>query len=52
MDKCELVIAGSGEYGVPRATRISDKDDSKNQRFLIHIVPVIGDIHLNPKLSK
>lgn len=46
MDKCELVIAGSGEGGVPRAQRISANDDSRNQRFLIHIVPVIGDIHL------
>lgn len=46
MEKCELVIAGSGEKGVPRATRINDTDDSRNQRFLIHIVPVIGDIHL------
>ncbi len=41
MDKCELVICGSGEEGVPR-----DKIDKNNQRFLIHIVPVIGDIHL------
>ena len=49
MDKCELVIAGSGEHGVPRADRISVNDDSKNQRFLIHIVPVIGDIHLDGK---
>ena len=46
MEKCELVIAGSGEKGVPRAKRINDIDDSRNQRFLIHIVPVIGDIHL------
>lgn len=51
IDKCELVIAGSGEQGVPRAPRISAKDDSRNQRFLIHIVPVIGDIHLNSKFS-
>lgn len=49
MDKCELVIAGSGEQGVPRANRISPTDDSRNQRFLIHIVPVIGDIHLSSK---
>ena len=47
--KCELVIAGSGEGGIPRATRISEKDDSRNQRFLIHIVPVIGNIHLASK---
>lgn len=46
MGKCELVIAGSGEGGVPRAPRISDTNDSRNQRFLIHIVPVIGNIHL------
>ena len=46
MERCELVIAGSGEGGVPRADRISEKDDSQNQRFLIHIVPVIGNIHL------
>lgn len=47
MERCELVIAGSGEGGVPRANRISGKDDSQNQRFLIHIVPVIGNIHLD-----
>lgn len=52
MDKCELVIAGSGEQGVPRAPRINDIDDSRNQRFLIHIVPVIGDIHLEQKFTK
>ena len=52
MEKCELVIAGSGEGGVPRAPRISQKNDSRNQRFLIHIVPVIGDIHLDPKFRK
>ena len=42
MDKCELVICGSGEEGVPR-----DPIDENNQRFLIHIVPVIGDIHIS-----
>ena len=52
MDKCELVIAGSGEGGVPRADRINMDDDSRNQRFLIHIVPVIGDIHLDPKFQR
>ncbi len=61
MDKCELVISGSGEGGVPRYTEydyrqnsnlsdsrfVSKRDYEKyNQRFLIHIVPVIG------KLSK
>lgn len=40
MNKCELVISGSGEKGVPR-----DKtNEYRNQRFLIHIVPVIGKI--------
>lgn len=40
MNKCELVISGSGEKGVPR-----DMTNEKlNQRFLIHIVPVIGKI--------
>jgi hypothetical protein len=42
MEKCELVIAGSGEKGVPRSTKL----EAYNQRFLIHIVPVIGNIHL------
>ena len=44
MPKCELVISGSGEHGVPR-----DKDEVANQRFLIHIVPVIGNIRLDDK---
>lgn len=54
--RCELIISGSGEDGVPRVTPsvIEPKtkeeqlawiaDESKNQRFLIHIVPVIGNI--------
>lgn len=41
MDKCELVISGSGEGGVPRDTT----SEKLNQRFLIHIVPVIGNVH-------
>ena len=59
--KCELIIAGSGEGGVPRV--IPDEEalhkaspdtkeywrhwmieEEKNQRFLVHIVPVIGNI--------
>ena len=43
MNKCELVISGSGEKGVPR----DDSDEKNNQRFLIHIVPVIGNIKLD-----
>lgn len=59
--RCELIISGSGEGGVPRnipdveALRKAypnDQDykahwiaeEEKNQRFLIHIVPVIGNI--------
>ena len=42
MDKCELVISGSGEGGVPR----DETRETNNQRFLIHIVPVIGNIRL------
>lgn len=42
MPKCELVVSGSGEGGVPRVVG----DESANQRFLIHIVPVIGNIKL------
>lgn len=40
MDKCELLISGSGEKGVPRESG----NEIYNQRFLIHIVPVIGNI--------
>lgn len=43
MPKCELVISGSGEGGVPR----DDTREEFNQRFLIHIVPVIGNIRLD-----
>lgn len=62
MDKCELVISGSGEGGVPRYSEedymksseyvvgdVVEKSDYEkfNQRFLIHIVPVIGNIKMN-----
>lgn len=46
MPKCELVVSGSGEGGVPRVSG----DESQNQRFLIHIVPVIGNIKLENRL--
>lgn len=57
--KCELIISGSGEDGVPRIipdstslNNLSEKEkriqweaiESRNQRFLVHIVPVIGNI--------
>lgn len=68
MPKCELVISGSGEGGVPRFTEQDFKNSKEylssvgtdrekmwkkedwekyNQRFLIHIVPVIGNIKMN-----
>lgn len=59
--KCELIISGSGEGGVPRVipdevtlrnkaadakefSKLWNEEEGKNQRFLIHIVPVIGNI--------
>ena len=54
--KCELIISGSGEGGVPRVLppiidpktpeelTVWSEAEGKNQRFLIHIVPVIGNI--------
>ena len=48
MEKCELVISGSGEEGVPR----DSVNEANNQRFLIHIVPVIGNIRLDEGKSK
>lgn len=59
--KCELIISGSGEGGVPRVIPDEKKlraaypnqeeywlhwkeEEGKNQRFLVHIVPVIGNI--------
>lgn len=41
MDNCELVIAGSGEKGKPR---ISPDTPPANQRFLISIIPKIGQM--------
>ncbi|MBR5377881.1 MAG: hypothetical protein IK135_02050 [Bacteroidales bacterium] len=59
--RCELIISGSGEEGVPREVpdkgRLSQlypnsidyqkqwhKIEERNQRFLINIVPVLGNI--------
>jgi len=61
LKRCELIISGSGEGGVPRVipndeelrAKYPNKKDywdhrkdieSQNQRFLVHIVPVIGNI--------
>ena len=68
--KCELIISGSGEGGVPRIEPNEEKlhkiasndkeykklwevEEGKNQRFLIHIVPVIGNIDVTKeKINK
>jgi hypothetical protein len=41
LPNCEVIIAGSGQYGVPR-----DIPDipPKNQRFMITVIPKIGNI--------
>lgn len=41
LPNCEIIIAGSGQYGIPR-----EKPDipPANQRFLITIVPKIGEL--------
>jgi outer membrane protein OmpA-like peptidoglycan-associated protein len=39
LENCELVLSGSGTGGVPR-----DENESKNQRFLIQIIPKIGTL--------
>ena len=41
---CEIQIAGSGTDGV---REYSGTEESKNQQFLIHIVPKIGEINLS-----
>ena len=59
--RCELIISGSGEQGVPRVVPDEEalkreypnakdyqkkwlEEETKNQRFLVHIAPVIGNI--------
>ena len=41
LPNCEVIIAGSGQYGVPRIT--PDRPPA-NQRFLITIIPKIGKL--------
>ena len=41
--KCEVIVSGSGQNGVMRALP-DDKNNEKNQRFLIHIIPKPGVI--------
>ncbi len=44
LQNCELIIAGSGEKGIPRES--PDEKNPKNQRFLIHIIPKTGIIDI------
>jgi len=41
IDNCELIIAGSGEKGIPR---IQPDIPPNNQRFLIYVIPKVGEI--------
>lgn len=43
LNNCELIVAGSGEKGVPR---INPDTPPANQRFLIHIIPKFGQIKM------
>jgi len=64
LPRCELLISGSGERGVPRIVpdeaallkkypnqadfqKAWSEVEMRNQRFLIHIVPVIGNIDVS-----
>lgn len=67
MDRCELVICGSGEEGGPRIVPSKDLEqqkitsiegyrawsleECKNQRFLVHIVPVIGKLNMDENIK-
>ena len=67
MDRCELVICGSGEEGVPRELPSNELEAQKNQsiegykawsnierrnqRFLVHIVPVIGKLNMDDNIK-
>ena len=67
--KCEIIISGSGEGGLPRIVPSEEQlhkkaqdaiaynelwkeEERKNQRFLIHIVPVIGNIDVTKERIK
>lgn len=68
MDRCELVICGSGEEGVPRIVPSDELEqqkiisiegyqawtniERKNQRFLVHIVPVIGKLNVDDNIKE
>lgn len=48
LENCELILAGSGEGGIPR--ELPDLNNKRNQRFLIHIIPKTGEIDKKKKL--
>jgi len=43
LQNCEIVVAGSGEGGMPRERA----NERANQRFLIHVIPKTGVIESN-----
>jgi outer membrane protein OmpA-like peptidoglycan-associated protein len=43
---CELIVAGSGEGGIPREIP-DDNLNTSNRRFLIHVIPKTGEIDKN-----
>jgi hypothetical protein len=49
LPNCEVIIAGSGQYGVPR---IQPDTPPANQRFLITIIPKIGEMEKQTTNSK
>jgi len=50
-DNCEVIIGGSGIGGVPRELP-DDLNCTKNQRFLIHIVPKPGIIEASKQMDQ
>lgn len=44
LPNCEVIIGGSGQYGVPRST---PDIPPANQRFLVTIIPKYGEIEYN-----
>jgi len=49
LPNCEVIIAGSGQYGVPR---VLPDIPPANQRFLITIIPKIGEIENESSIYK
>lgn len=50
--RCEMIVSGSGFSGSPREPDFIDgKVNTANQRFLVHIVPVIDWNNMNQKTN-